>query len=326
MLDALGEAGPFPGFEPADFAAFERKKQGSRVYTMERRAVLQKLVTLARGFRSRRELEETLDLGVSDDAPSIANHRKVGAVWAYLTRPEPQRRALGSRVGKLDLADTSAFFDIAVEHQHASLLLSIDDAGFEVALLISGRASVDRTNASRKLAYAEDRAALVEKCRSLPEGCEVVMGDTRIASGQVDESTVEGWSTALAETSNSFSITRSWNKEDSSLRDPSFEDALTPVLDGLFDIYQAEAWSTENDFAKVSVEKAVEKAQKKLDKKVASGSPGEPVLAPGVRVTILSGLFAGRGGYVAETDAKGQVKVMVGPVSVTVAAADLRTS
>ena len=40
----------------------------------------------------------------------------------------------------------------------------------------------------------------------------------------------------------------------------------------------------------------------------------------------MSGLFAGRSGYLAELDAKGRAKVMVGPVSVSVDAKDLKSS
>ncbi|MEL6186607.1 MAG: hypothetical protein AAFU79_18465, partial [Myxococcota bacterium] len=85
------------------------------------------------------------------------------------------------------------------------------------------------------------------------------------------------------------------------------------------------AWAPDNDFAKVAVEKTVKKAEKKL-KKGGSGSSDSkvPSLEPGSRVTILSGLFAGRGGYLAEIDGKGQAKVMVGPVSVTVPATDVK--
>ncbi|MBI2375744.1 MAG: hypothetical protein HYV07_17240 [Deltaproteobacteria bacterium] len=57
---------------------------------------------------------------------------------------------------------------------------------------------------------------------------------------------------------------------------------------------------------------------KTTDAPVKSGPPGV-----GERVTILTGLFNGRVGQLAELDGKGRAKVMVGPISVTVEAKDL---
>ena len=167
-LDALGEAGPFNGFFAEDFDAFEKKKWASRVYTMERRAVLQKLLGLARAAREPLPDLESYDLGTSDDAPSMVNGRKVSAGWAYITRAPEARKTLASRVAKTNLSDAASLFDIAVEHEHASLLLAVDLNQFGIELHISPKAAVDRTNAERKLGYREDREALTQLLSEIP--------------------------------------------------------------------------------------------------------------------------------------------------------------
>lgn len=318
-LDALGEASPFEGFDEADFDAFLPKKQGSRVYTMERRATRAKTVALARDALARSGAGAEFELGASDDAPSMANQRKVEAIWAYLTRPDGQRSAIASKLGRTDLSDRAALFDTLVEHQHLSLLFRVDLDGFATELHLSPRAGVDRTNVLRKLAYAEDRAALLELLQGL-EGAQAGFEGALLPAADVDEAKVESWAAEMEASSTPFVVRQVWSREDGKLQAPEFGDAVGVLAEGLIALYRHLAWSTDNDFAKIGVEKAVAKAEKKIEK--AKGGAVE--LAPGARVTILSGLFAGRSGYLAEPDGKGNVKVMVGPVSVSVPTGDIK--
>lgn len=329
-LDALGDASPFDGFVEADFDAFQRKKWGSRVYTMERREARRKAVALARAAQVdlAPEALEHLSLGASDDAPSMANQRKVEAVWAFLTRPEAERARLGSRVGRTNLSDREALFDIATEHQHASLLFRVDEQGFQLEWHLSPRAGVDRMNAARKLAYTEDRAELLRLLSELPEAEVGFVGELRSAA-EIEETEVEVWAERLQGSSQPLVVRRGWTRGEDRLLDPSFVDEVRAIASGLLAVHRHLAWAQDNDFAKVGVEKAVEKVEKKLERRGAkksggSAGPSETELSPGARVTILSGLFAGRSGYLAEPDGKGNVKVMVGPVSVSVPTSDVK--
>lgn len=318
-LDALGDATPFDGFVEADFDAFIPKKHASRVYTMERRATRAKAVAIARTALER--IGGDLELGASDDAPTMANNRKVHAVWAYLTRPPTQRNAIASKLGRTDLSDRAALFDILVEHQHASLLFSVDVEAFSIELHLSPRAGVDRTNAARKLAYAEDRARLIEQLSAM-EGAFVGLDDDLHSASEVDDAVVEGWAEAIPQSPRPFMLRRSWHRSEARLLETSFEDEAVEVAAAFAEVLRHLAWSADNDFAKIGVEKAVAKAEKKLEK--SGKTAAEPGPKPGARVTILSGMFAGRSGYLAEPDGKGNVKVMVGPVSVSVPAEDVK--
>lgn len=325
QLDALGETGPFEGFVEADFDAFERKKWSSRVYTLERRAARQKIVTLLReAMAAMPEAFASLELGASDDAPSMANQRKVDSVWAFLTRPESVRMALASRLAKNDLADAASLFDIAIEHQHASLLLVVRQEGFRVELHLSPKARVDRMNVARKLAYAEDRSSLVEMFSGLSAGAQAGFPDTLVDAHSVDEQVFESWTPRWESDREPFVVRVDIERDNETLASPDFVQTLQSDLQSLAAVYNHLAWSRDNDFAKIGVGQAIEKAEKKISKskKAAAAAPGS--LEPGARVTILSGLFAGRSGYLAEQEGKGKVKVMVGPVSVSVPISDIK--
>lgn len=323
-LDALGAAAPFRGFASEDFDAFEKKKWSSRVYTKERRAALQKLVVIGRSLPEVVPDLASYDFGTSDDAPSMVNNRKVQAVWLYITRPNELRSVISSRLSKTDLADTSALFDIALEHQHACVLLAIDHDRLLLELHISPRAFVDRMNAENKLNYQDDREALISFLNALPEDAEVGFEDSLQLAQDISRETIEGWQPYWATSNYAFVIRYAWGRDEDGLGSEEFAQEVRDRFTEVWPIYEFLAWSTSNDFAKVVVEKTMERVEKKMKKVAASNSEVE--LAPGDRVTILSGLFAGRAGYLAETDGKGQVKVMVGPVSVSVPVDDVKPS
>src|SRR5438105_1120494 len=133
-LGAIGSGGAFQGFAAADFNAYEAKKHASNAYTLERRKAKDKLLALARAVT--KDLEEEvagLELGATDEAPTMANGRKVQAQWAFLTRGAADRTSLRSLLHKTDLQDGAQLFDIAVQHQHACLMLRLDHVGLGIS-------------------------------------------------------------------------------------------------------------------------------------------------------------------------------------------------
>ena len=327
LFDALGGAQSFDGFAAEDFDAFQRKKWASRVYTMERRSAREKVVALCREALSLDP--DRFELGASDDAPSMANNRRVDGVWAFLTRPADARSAISSRVAKTDLGDAASLFDLAVEHEHASVILRIDLEGVGIELHVSPKARVDRLNAERKLGFDQDRTALHEQLAQLAPEVTVGFEGALHSAPSISPEIIESW-TSDWEGPTPFVVRRTWPRDQEELGHPDFAKTVRALAEGLLPIYTHLAWAQDNDFAKVAVEKTVKKAEEKASarrmKKGGGGSsdPKVPSLEPGARVTILSGLFAGRGGYLAEIDGKGQAKVMVGPVSVTVPATDVK--
>ncbi|MFO0723774.1 MAG: hypothetical protein U1E65_08340 [Myxococcota bacterium] len=313
--DVASSGGAFEGFKEADFRAYEPKKWSSNAFTLERRLAKDKLLALARAVRDGFETElADLELHATDEKPSVANGKKVDSQFAYFVRNAEGQAAIRALVNTTKLSAGASLFDISLHHQHASLWLKLDLAGLTVGLEIASKAKVDRDNAVEKLKQSWARERLIELCRALPAGTEVGTASAMVAFDAVNPPDVEAWLEALG-TDASFSAQTKIASGEPRL---ASADAIALVHEQLalyLPLFRFLAWSRQNEHAHVK-----ETIKKTVDEQKKKAIPFQP----GDRVTILSGLFAGRGGYLAEIDAKGRAKVMVGPVSVTVEVKDLK--
>ncbi|MGF1509013.1 MAG: hypothetical protein ACFB9M_05870 [Myxococcota bacterium] len=307
----------FPGFDDKDFDAFLPKKWGSNAYTLERRRVKDKLLTACRTALERHsDLGLTrLELQATEDVPSVANGRKVRFLAAYFVRPEKVRATLTEHL-HTDLASGSALFQIGIHQQHAHLFVRVDQDGLSVGVQVPVKAEVDRVNVAEKLRLDWAPEELREHLGSTSDvrfGFEGAL----LPLAQLTDSEVH--SIAERAEHEPEDLLAAWRcpRADPLVRSEGIVDEVTERLGGLWLVYRFLAWARDNDHTRVAaaVEKVVEETK---DKRRPAG------LAAGDRVTILGGLFAGRGGYLAELDGKGKAKVMVGPVSVSVDVADLK--
>ena len=320
-LGAIGSGGPFAGFRDDDFDAFERKKWRSNAYTLARRQAKDRVLALTRAIEE--ELQEDLvdlELGASEEAPSVANGRQVKAQWVFFTRHAEARTGLKRFLNKTDLMSGAAnVFDIAVHHQHACLVLRLDDRGFAVGVELASKATVDLENASKKLGYQDARADLLPILQSLPNDTQLVWRDRRTPAIDLTDASLSELQADLLAASSTLKIEALVRRDEEILRSDALIGTVEEIVAAFIPLYRFLAWSPENDYAGIKVEI-------KRQKKKQAKQPTETVaIAAGTRVTILSGLFSGRAGYVAEIE-RGKAKVMVGPVSVTVDAKDLKAS
>lgn len=314
-LGAIGSGGSFSGFEANDFDAYEKKKWGSNAYTLARRQAKDRLLALTRAVHE--ELEEelaNLELGATDEAPSVANGRKVTAQWVFFTRGADERGALKTLLNRTDLGSGASLFDIAVNHQHACLQLRLDAEGLAMGVELASKASVDRDNVNEKLSHKWARDKLLEIAKGLPNGAWIGLGDDRVEVLELTSADVERWVAALPKSSDRLYVETVLGRDEEVLESAALIGTAVEHLSAFLPVLEFFAWSRDNDHTQV---KDTIKQQKKVQQERAS------TLEPGTRVTILSGLFSGRGGYVSEI-AKGKAKVMVGPVSVTVDVKDLK--
>lgn len=315
-LGAFGSGGAFTGFEGADFDAYLEKKWSSNAYTLERRRAKDRLLALARAIEA--ELEEELqglEMGASDEAPSVANGRKVKAQWAYFTRGSNARKALQPLLNRTNLSAGAALFDISIQHQHACIALKLDQDGLAVSVELADKASVDRDNLKAKLQTEEGLAQLLELAQALPGGCAMGFEGELVTGLDLTADHAQAWLTNF-DSDKTFLIEALLPKEEEILSSDALIGTVVEYVDELLPAFDFVAWSPENDFAKLQLTLAKEKKKAKEPKIAAD-------LEPGARVMILAGLFAGRPGYLAEIE-KGKAKVMVGPVSVTVDAKDVK--
>lgn len=314
-LGAIGSAAAFPGFEPADFDAFEPKKWSSNAYTLERRRAKDRLLALVRAVGDDLATDlDGLELGASEEAPSVANGRKVRAQWVFFTRNTEDRAGLKTLLQRTDLASGASLFDIAVQHQHASLLFRVDHQGFAAGVELATKARVDRDNTIEKLKQRWGRERLAELAKALPEGARIGFEGSLIQTRELSLPEIEPWTDRLR-SEEAFVAEIGVGRSEALVASPALIPSAVTYAAALLPILRFLAWTRDND--RTQVKDAIQKEMKVREKRAT--------FEPGDRVTILSGLFAGRGGYVAEVG-KGKAKVMVGPVSVSVDVKDLKGS
>lgn len=318
-LGAIGSGGAFQGFAPADFNAYEQKKWSSNAYTLERRRAKDKVLALVRAVQNELDEELTdLEIGASDEGPTVANGRKVEAQWVFITRNAADRKSLAPLLMRTDLGAGAGLFDIAIQHQHACLMIKLDQAGLSVGVELATKAKVDRENASEKLKQLWARDKLVELTHGLPGGAAIGFDGARKDALELKQADAEPWVEALTRPDQRFAVEVSIAKTEEILTSDKLIGTVVEYVSAFLPIYRFVAWSRENDSRQVKTAVAKEKEDRQKQRQV--------VFEPGDRVTILSGLFAGRNGYLAELDGKGRAKVMIGPVSVSVDAKDLKSA
>ena len=304
----------FQGFDDKDFDAFIPKKWSSNAFTLERRAVKEKLVALCEKLSQREELGE-LELEQTEDAPSIANGRKVQSIASYFVRPESVREGL-TELLKTDLGSGPSLFQIAVHQQHAHLYLRVDHTGCALGLRIPPKAKVDRENISEKLALDWAPGELAEVFTDAPEAVQFGFEKNLRPVSQWSNEEIKDLSNQMESSKDSLVLERSWSRDDDALARAAFAEDLVEAASRIAPAFTFLAWSKTNDHSKVTLQ--VKKEVQKAEKKAKAQALGRKPLEPGAAVTILGGLFAGRGGYLSELDSKGNAKVMVGPISVSV--------
>lgn len=318
-LGAISSGGAFPGFVDADFNAYEPKKQNSNAFTLERRKVKDKLLALTRAVQE--ELDEELkglELGASDEAPTVSNSRKVEAQWVFFTRNNEERTALKKNLGKIDLTAGAGLFDISIQHQHACLIMRLDQRGLAIGVEVATKAKVDRDNAAEKLKQLWAREKLVEIARGLPNGAVLMHNGQSLPATEVTAEQLESWEKSLREPDSVLVVETILPRAEEVLKSTALIGTAIEHVSAFLPLYRFVAWSRENEHRPLKQE--AKKEQLAVQEKKRAG------FEPGERVTILTGLFSGRSGYLAEIDGKGRAKVMVGPVSVSVDAKDLKAN
>ncbi len=306
---------PFTGFQSSDFAAFVKKKQGSNVYTLERRAAKDKLLEVASYAAAQHpDAFGNQELLTTEDAPSVANGRRVKSLAAYFVRPAAARSGLKELI-HTDLGAGAALFEIAVHQLHAHLQLRIQETGLTVGVRVPSQATVDRENVAEKLRLDWGRQEFLELVTDLPRPTQVGFEGELAECSAVDEPLVMQWATAIESSHDAFVIEHALEPSNEAIAAEGFKEEGSELVARFAPVFTFLAWSKANDHTRV---------QEAVDKRVAAEAEKQPAgLNPGDRVTILGGLFAGRAGYLAEVH-KGKAKVTVGPVTVSVEVADLK--
>lgn len=301
----------FTGFESSDFDAFVPKKRKSNAYTLERRKVKDKLWTLVKDLEPSVATEARgFVLESTEDAPSVTNGRSVSSISVYWIRPPSERAHIK---GTTEL-QAQTIFQIAAHHQHPHTFMELGETSFRLGFRLPDGAHVDRVNAAEKLRLGWAFEEWREEIEGWSE--EVRFGTSERSIPWTQHSTESFRTLAdVVEAGSGLQATREIEREVCLSLGGDLVNAVETNIRASLRCHRFFAWSKANDHS--PLEQSVEEAME--TKRVE-----QPSFAPGQRVTILGGLFAGRAGYLAEVDPKGKAKVMVGPVSVSVALEDLK--
>jgi hypothetical protein len=306
----------FPGLTDKDFDAYVPNKWKSNVFNRERLEVKQKLLELGKSCAGAMAAADgsPLLLEASVEHPALWNHKQVDAQHLFFSRHEQARREIDGIIDR-SRPMTTMLEDPTPQRNHVFLGVALDHEKVTVALKLHPDAHVDRENLERKLDDTWEREKLVALLAELPAGTRVgVSGQSDVPAAEVDDARLGELVAELARPeapgkTHWFSVWRTLPRAEAIAAGPELATRVREVLVALLPLYQAVAWSRDNDFVSMR-DKIKQEKQAKRQKGLAKHD----------KVRIVRGMFSGRSGVIQEIDAKGALRVLVGTVTVKVAA------
>lgn len=304
----------FKGLTTESFAAYSAEKWASNVHNLTRMRIKEALLALC--DEAQKGLEEELAglaRAASDEIPNIVNHKKVDAQWVFWFRDGDARKSLASFLEKTPL-DQANIFNLAPQDKHVSLAVVLREKELWVGLWLAPSATIDRRNLAAKLGQDWARDKLLGLLAELPEGAMVGPTDNPTAAGEVTSAKLEELSASLAPDGQAWIIGHGVEATEAVELGVDLCDHVRRWLGVLAPFYTFTAWSRDNDLIEATRKIQEEKAQKR--RQATNFDKGD-------KVRIVSGLFSGKRGVVVATDAKAQVRVRVGNMSVVVSGNDI---
>jgi len=299
----------FEGFSGSDFDAFEEKKWGSNAFNRERLEVKLKLSALGNELKG--EFQEglpELQMGLTEERPSIFNQHRVNDLTLFFFRNEKERRALG---GILDKAKSIADIvqDTAAHHRHINMGVRVGHQGLEAGLWLHKDAWVDWKNVVQRCSEHWERDKLGEVVEDLPESIRFGRGaglatDAPPAKQVPPDEILGGFENADPWTV----FGDSFDRGDPRLQSGDLTGELAGLFAALVPLYDFIGWRRDNDFHQLK--EVIKEQKEKAVRKFKS-------LQKGDSVRVLKGLAAGHVGVVDSIERKGVVKVRLGAMLVS---------
>lgn len=300
----------FNGFSNADFEAYQQRKWGSNVFNLERLVVKQKLEALGRLLAPRLHAADGAPLAheVNAEHPAVWNHRRVESQYLFFSRNADARRELDTIISR-SRSMASLVEDPSPLRNHIFLSVMIDEHGVEVAVKLHADATVDRENAERLAADFFAREKLRARLHALPEGYQIggyeLSGEFWRECSSLSDDDLSALIAALADSDSWLTVRRSWPRDAATSAGEAFAEQLAVGLEGLLPVLHTLAWSRDNDhLAMRDTLRAVDRQKK--DKGLSKND----------HVRIVSGMLSGKTGIVQEASGKGEVKVLIGTLTI----------
>ena len=304
----------FAGFGDDNFSAYSKEKWSSNVHNLIRMKSKDLMVALADqvGEALGDDLK-ALDRVASDDTPNITNHKKVDAQWVYWYRNAEARKDLKAFLQKTPL-ESETIFDISPYDKHISIALILRETELWLGIWLAPGAVVDRRNLASRLEKSWEREALRSLLGELPEGAKMGPVDETIPTNEVTLDLLEDYSQSLIKDKRVWFLGHSVERADALEFGEDLADHVPRWLGALLPLFRYVVWTRNNDHIAVGKEIQEQKQEKRRE---ALG------FKSGDHVRITSGLFAGKRGEVQDVDARGQVRIRVGKMSVVMSGTDV---
>jgi hypothetical protein len=304
----------FAGITQDLFSVYVPEKWSSNVHTLTRMRNKDVMLTLCAALEGQLgEALQGLARQASDEFPNISNNKRVEAQWVFWFRDAVARQSLATFLERTPLSEKT-IFNIALQDKHAIIAVTLANDGIWAGLRLAQGASIDRRNLMAKLSQSWERERALQMFAELPENTVVRLGETERAGRDFDQAALGGLGEQLTPEGADLTIGTRLGTNEAVALGPNLADALSATLRGVLPLYRFAAWTRDNDLIEVSKQLQVQKAQRRRD---------QAAFNAGDRVRFVSGLFSGKVGVVQDVDAKAQVRVRVGKMSVTVGGSDL---
>lgn len=302
----------FNGFDDAAFLAFDEKKWSSNVFNMERMRVSEQLRLIGDvAEKALKDSDVVFARAITPHNPSVFNGKKVSEMALYFSRTDEQKRAIAPVLDrKLALPDQIS--DGGEHHRHGFLGVLIKKDRVEVGVMIHSRAWLDVMNLLNRCKEKEEEAGrFVRLLHLLKPGAIVRVAPGReVKCASFDASMIHSIEEAVLNESFTFFVGYSFDPTDKAVQTASFADTAAGLLAGLIDVWKFSAWKPTSNYL-------VSQTPTASMKNVAVIDDGSVVdFSKGSKVKLTGGIFAGRIGVVQDMDTKGNVKVLVGRVTV----------
>ena len=229
----------------------------------------------------------------------------------YFSRTDDQKRATAPVLdSKVALPDQIS--DGGEYHRHGFLGVLVTRDRVDVGLMIHSRAWLDIMNILNRCREKEEETAkLVRLMHLMPEGTMVrIAPDREIPTSDFDPSMIAVIEESVLNHSFCFFVGSTFEPADKTVASAAFSTRVGEIFATLIDMWKFCIWKPTSNYLVSS--KSVDGSSESVV--IDDGSVVN--FGKGSRVRLTAGLFAGRTGIVQDMDTKGNVKVLVGRVTV----------
>jgi len=318
--------GPFAGFDAEALSVFEQRKQSSNQFNRDRMALREALRDLGEAAAVPLTRERSFSWEISPHVPCLFNQHRVDEMVLFFTRTEDQRKAVGPLIdSRFSLPEQVA--GLAVHQQHLHLGVRLSQEGVEVGLMAHSRAWLDVMNLLNRCRQPSEALDLVHRIRTLPPDYRFRIGpDTWVDGPGFEESHLARLEQSVLNESFRILVGRVFAPGSPEVMAPNLRSQALETLTRLLPIWDFWAWRPSSnwllpDSQVPSAASSPGTAGRDIPRVSVGG--GSVDFGVGDRVRIEAGILAGRDAIVAEVDARGQARVLVGKVALRIDARHL---